>query len=280
MIKPIYPCLWFDGQAKEAAEFYCSLFQRAAITAETPMVVTFELNGMKFMGLNGGPHFKFNPAISIFVTCTSVSEIDDLWSRLTIGGKILMPIDNYPWSERYGWAQDKYGLTWQLFIAETADAEQKITPCLLFTQQQFGRAEEAICFYSSVFDNSSTQTLVHYPQGDANEGKVMFSEFKLADYAIIAMDGPGEHAFSFNEAFSFVVSCETQDVIDYYWNKLTEGGQEVQCGWLRDKFGISWQIIPSVLPALMRDPEKAEKVTQAFMQMKKLDIATLLKAVS
>ncbi len=280
MTEPIYPCLWFDGQAKEAADFYCSLFKNTAITAETPMVVNFELNGKKLMALNGGPHFKINPSISIFVTCTSVTEIDDLWNRLLEDGHALIPIDQYPWSKRYGWVQDKFGMTWQLFMADTDAAGQTITPALLFTNTQFGRAEEAIQFYSSVFDHSSTQTLILYPEGDEQEGKVMYSEFKLNDYDLIAMDGPGVHEYTFNEAVSFVVSCATQQEIDYYWNRLTEGGQEVQCGWLRDKFGISWQIIPSILPELMREPEKAEKLMKAFMQMKKLEIDVLLKAVS
>ncbi|MGB4843255.1 MAG: VOC family protein [Ferruginibacter sp.] len=140
MNNQIHPCLWFDGQAKEAATFYCGIFKNSKITAETPLVVNFELNGNKFMGLNGGPMFKFN------------------------------------------------------------------------------------------------------------------------------------------EAVSFVVDCDTQEEIDYYWNKLTEGGSESQCGWLKDKFGLSWQIVPTVLGKLMSDAEKAPRVIQAFMKMKKFDIETLMNA--
>jgi predicted 3-demethylubiquinone-9 3-methyltransferase (glyoxalase superfamily) len=134
----IYPCLWFDGQAKAAAEFYCSVFKNSKIIDENPMVVMFELNGSKFMGLNGGPHFIFN------------------------------------------------------------------------------------------------------------------------------------------EAVSFVVDCETQDEIDYYWDNLTRGGEESRCGWLKDKYGVSWQIVPTVLAELMSDPIRAERVTNAFMKMNKLDIRTLV----
>lgn len=134
----MYPCLWFDNQAKEAAEFYCSIFKNSSIKVCTPMVVTFELNGNKFMGLNGGPNFKFNEAISI------------------------------------------------------------------------------------------------------------------------------------------VVDCETQEEIDYYWNKLTEGGEERNCGWLKDKYGMSWQIVPTILGKLMTDSTKSQKVMEAFMQMKKFDIDKLL----
>jgi len=140
MKNKLYPCLWFDGQAKAAAEFYCSVFENSKIVDENPLVVTFELNGSKFMGLNGGPMFKFN------------------------------------------------------------------------------------------------------------------------------------------EAVSFVVDCETQDEIDYYWDNLTRDGEESRCGWLKDKFGVSWQIVPAILGGLMSDPAKAERVTEAFMKMRKLDIATLVNA--
>lgn len=140
MTNQIYPCLWFDGQAKTAAEFYCSVFKNSKITTDTPMVIMFELNGKKFMGLNGGPKFKFN------------------------------------------------------------------------------------------------------------------------------------------EAVSFVVDCDTQEEIDYYWNKLTEGGEESMCGWLKDKFGIWWQIVPGILGKLMSDPAKSGRVMQAFLKMKKFDIQKLIDA--
>lgn len=278
MNNTIYPCLWFDGNAKEAAEFYCSIFQNSKILDNTPLVVTFELNGKLIMGLNGGPMFKLNPSISLFVYCESLSETNLVWDKLIEGGKEMMPIDNYPWSERYGWLQDKFGFTWQISIADSENAQLKITPSMLFTGKKFGRAEEAINFYSSVFENSSTGTLIHYPENDANGGKVMYSEFKLNHYDIIAMDGPGVHDYTFNEAVSFVVSCETQEEIDHYWENLTQGGEESQCGWLKDKFGVSWQIVPAILATLMSDPSKSERVVSAFMQMKKFDIEKLVNA--
>ncbi len=140
MTNQIYPCLWFDGQAKAAADFYCSIFKNSKITTDTPMVVNFELNGKKFMGLNGGPQYKFSPATS------------------------------------------------------------------------------------------------------------------------------------------FVVDCETQEDIDFYWEKLGDGGIYNQCGWLDDKYGVSWQIVPTILGKLMADPEKAPRVMKAFMQMKKFDIEKLMNA--
>ncbi len=275
----IHPCLWFDGNAKAAAGFYCSLFPNSKITVDTPMVVNFELNKQKFMGLNGGPVFKINPSISFFVKCVSTAQTNTIWDKLIDGGKALMPIDKYPWSERYGWVQDKFGVTWQVMMNAVPDAKFSITPAMLFTSNQFGKAESAINFYSSVFDNSATGTLSQYPEGDANAGKIMYSEFQLNQYPLIAMDGPGAHDYTFNEAISFVVDCNTQEEIDHFWNKLAaDGGQESQCGWLKDKFGVSWQIVPAVLGKLMTDPEKAPRVMQAFMKMKKFDIAALMNA--
>ena len=279
MKDPIYPCLWFDGQAKAAADFYCSIIKNSKITVDTPLVVNFELNGKKVMGLNGGRNFKINPSISFLVTCESIDETNEIWNKLIYGGKVMMPIDKYDWSPRYGWLQDKFGMTWQIMTGTAPGEKLKIIPSMLFTGTQFGRAEEAVNFYTSLFDNSSIDMMLHYPEQDAaNAGKVMFSEYKLNKQSIAAMDGPGEHNYTFNEAVSFVVSCETQKEIDYYWNKLTEGGQESMCGWLKDKFGVSWQIVPAVLGKLMTDPGKAPRVMQAFMKMKKFDIEKLVQA--
>lgn len=274
----IHPCLWFNGQAKAAAQLYCSLFKNSSITADTPLVVKFELEGSEFMALNGGPEFKINPSISVFVLCESVEETNTLWQKLIEGGKALIPIDKYDWSERYGWLQDRFGLTWQISLNGDAPIQQKIRSCMLFTRERFGMAEKALNFYTSVFEHSSTDLLMHYPEGTEHAGKVLYSEFKLNQQNLIAMDGPGVHDYTFNEGVSFVVECESQKEIDYYWEKLTEGGQESMCGWLKDQFGVSWQIVPAVLAELMSDPEKAPKVMQAFLKMRKFDIETLLKA--
>ena len=278
MINPIHPCLWFDGQAKEAASLYCSLFKNSRIIDDTPIVVTFELNGNKFMGLNGGPKFKINPSISVFVLCESEEETNTLWEKLIEGGKALIPIGKYDWSDRYGWLQDRFGLTWQISLNGDAPIRQKIRSCMLFTGSRFGMAEKALKFYTSVFEHSSTDLLMHYPEGSEHAGKVLYSEFNLNKQNLIAMDGPGVHDYTFNEGVSFVVECESQKEIDYYWESLTAGGHEGQCGWLKDQFGVSWQIVPAILGKLMTDPEKGPRVMQAFLKMRKFDIETLLKA--
>lgn len=278
MSHPIYPCIWFDGQAKEAAEFYGSIFAQSKIISENPMVVLFEIDGKKIMGLNGGPMFKINPSISFFIYCPTEPEVDQVWNDLMNGGKALIPIGAYPWSKRYGWVQDKFGMSWQVMLNEESTSGQSLTPSFLFTSDRFGLAGEAIRFYTSVFENSVAEAIVPFPEGDPNAGKVMYSEFTLNDYFLIAMDGPGEHAYSFNEAVSFVVECDTQEEIDHFWNAFTKEGEESMCGWCKDQFGVSWQIVPSILGELMNDPEKGQRVQEAFLKMKKFDIEALLKA--
>jgi predicted 3-demethylubiquinone-9 3-methyltransferase (glyoxalase superfamily) len=275
----IYPCLWFDGKAKEAAEFYTPLFKNSKITEQNPMVVMWELNGTKIMGLNGGPMFKINPSISLFVLCETIEETNELWGKLSEGGKVMMEIGKYDWSERYGWLQDKFGMTWQISVVYNKGDKQRITPCFLFTDKRFGQAEAAIDLYTSVFPNSSKDVIKHYPKETPFAGKVLYSEFKLNGYQMIAMDGPGEHNYAFNEVVSFVINCDTQKEIDNYWNKLLEGGgQESQCGWLKDKFGVSWQVVPSNLGKLVNDPVKGQRVIAAFMKMKKFNIEELENA--
>jgi predicted 3-demethylubiquinone-9 3-methyltransferase (glyoxalase superfamily) len=275
----IYPCLWFDGNAKAAADFYCSIFNRSKIIDDTQMVVRFEIDGKLIMGLNGGPMYKINPSISLFVTCETNEEIETIWNKLIEGGSAMMPLDEYPWSKKYGWVVDKFGMTWQLMLGELPADGQKIIPCLLFVGDQYGRAEEAVKQYTSIFPNSEKRRLEIYEAEEPQlEGKLKFGDFTLQNELFAAMDGFGEHKFQFSEGLSLVVECETQDEIDTYWDKLTEDGSESQCGWLKDRFGLSWQIVPTILSKLMADPEKAPRVLQAFLKMKKFDIETLLKA--
>lgn len=278
MAHPIYPCLWFDGTAQVAAEFYCSLFKNAKIIYNNPVVSIFELEGNRIMGLNGGPMYTINPSISFFVTCSTVEETNILWEKLFDGGKAMLPIDTYPWSERYGWLQDKFGMTWQISVVNNKDDQPQIRPAFLFTGKQFGRGEEAISFYSKVFSNTTTDVLIHYDAGDANAGKLMYAEFNIDKRGFIAMDGPGEHAYTFSEGVSFVVTCENQQEIDHYWNQFTKEGEESMCGWCKDKFGVSWQIVPHNIGSLLMDPVKGGRATQAMMKMKKLDMEILENA--
>jgi predicted 3-demethylubiquinone-9 3-methyltransferase (glyoxalase superfamily) len=152
---------------------------------------------------------------------------------------------------------------------------QKITPFLWFDNQ----AEEAMNFYTSVFKNSKIGSVARYGEaGPGQKGSVMTASFQLEGQEFMALNGGP--LFKFTEAISFVVNCESQDEVDDFWNKLTEGGRESQCGWLKDKFGLSWQIVPTILSKLLgdKDPKKAQRVMQAMLQMKKIIIADLKKA--
>ena len=173
-------------------------------------------------------------------------------------------------------------MSWQIILRPTADIAQKIVPCLLFVGKKYGRAEEAIKLYTSIFPRSSIPLMQKAPKGGPEpEGAVQFSLFKLFDQTFAGMEGLGKHEFDFTPATSFFVSCETQKEVDTYWAALTrDGGQEVQCGWLTDKFGVSWQIIPRTLMTLMSDPDpiKAGRVMQAMMKMKKISVEDLQRA--
>jgi predicted 3-demethylubiquinone-9 3-methyltransferase (glyoxalase superfamily) len=154
-------------------------------------------------------------------------------------------------------------------------AIQKITPFLWFDHQ----AEEAAGFYVSIFPNSKILKVLRYGKaGPGLPGSVMTVEFQLEGQIFVALNG-GPH-FKFTEAISFVVNCQTQSEVNAYWEKLSVGGSEIQCGWLKDKFGLSWQIVPTVLPELLGDPdpEKAQRVMKAMLSMKKLDIHALRQA--
>jgi predicted 3-demethylubiquinone-9 3-methyltransferase (glyoxalase superfamily) len=278
MNNPIYPCLWFNNKAGAAAAFYCSVFKNSEVLEDSPIVVTFLLAGQKFMGLNGGSGISANPSISFSVICENFNEIEYTFQVLLAGGNVLIPLDKYEWSEKYCWVQDKFGISWQLMQGDIQDT-QKISPTLMFTNEYAGKAEEAVRFYTSIFSGSSILGILKYGENENEfKGYVKQAMFTLGGHVFNAKDTSVPHSFSFNEGISFVVNCSTQNEIDYYWDKLSAVPEAEQCGWLKDKFGISWQIVPVILPKLMKDPSKSERVTRAYLQMKKFEIDKLVNA--
>jgi len=297
-MQKITPHLWFDKEAKDAAEFYASIFPNSKVTNVTTLhdtpsgdtdIVSFEIAGQQFMAISAGPLFKFNPSVSFFVNFDPSRDkdarksIDSLWEKLSEGGTALMPLDKYPFSERFGWVQDKYGLTWQLILTDPEGEERPfIVPSIMFVGDVAGRAEEAINFYLSVFKDSKMGLISRYGKGQEpdKEGTVMFADFMLEGQWFAAMDSAHEHNFAFNEAISFLVHCDTQEEIDYYWEKLSAVPESEQCGWLKDKYGLSWQISSSALQEMMTKGtrEQIDRVTQAFLPMKKFDIEKLKEA--
>jgi len=298
-MQKITPNLWYDDQAEEAAKSYTSIFKHSKLRGITRygeagakvsgrpkgsiMTVTFEIEGQEFIALNGGPQFKFTPSVSFLVACKTKDEVNAVWKELSEGGTALMELGEYPFSERYGWTQDRYGLSWQVMFMGDRRIRQKITPTLMFVGEQCSKTEAAIRFYASVFRNAKVGDILRYSKGEEpdREGTIKHAAFTLENQEFAAMDSARMHDFTFNEAISFMVKCEAQKEIDYYWQKLTaDGGQEGVCGWLKDKFGVSWQITPTVLEEMLRDnnQEKVERVTNAFLKMKRFDIAKLKEA--
>ncbi|MCL4489226.1 MAG: VOC family protein [Chloroflexi bacterium] len=308
-MRKITPHLWFDKEAKEAAQLYTSIFPNSRITNVTTIhnvpsptgdsdIVSFELSGQPFMAISAGPDFKINPSVSFIVNFDpsrdqkARASIDAVWNKLSPGGTILMPLQEYPFSKHYGWLQDKYGLSWQLMLTNPQGEERPdMVPSLLFVGEVCGKTEEAIEFYLSIFrnspfnsdrDGSKMGAMMRYGAGQEPEkaGTVMFADFKLAGTWLAAMDSAREHQFAFNEATSLLVPCETQEEIDYFWNKLSADPGAEQCGWLKDRYGLSWQVWPTVMGEMMADgtPEQIARVTKAFLPMKKFEIAKLEEA--
>jgi len=290
-MQKITPHLWFDKEAKEAAEFYTSIFKDSEIKStitlhNTPSgtvdVVTIKLLGQEFTLISAGPYFKFTPAVSFLVACNTKEEVDGLWKKLSEGGSALMELGEYPFSEKYGWTQDRYGLSWQVMFIGDREVKQKITPTLMFVGEQCGKAEEAVNFYASVFHNAKVGDILRYGKNEEpdKEGTIKHVAFTLEGQELAAMDSAREYNFTFNEAISVMVHCDTQEEIDYYWGKLSADPRAEQCGWLKDKYGLSWQIVPTVMDEMLKDKDKKKmaRVTEAFLKMKKFDIAKLKEA--
>ena len=280
MNNSIYPCLTIKGKTAEAADFYINTFGEGKITHTSFYVVQIQLSGQRFMLLNEGPSSSPNPSFSFMVTSETAEETEQYWNKLIEEGQSLMPLDAYNWSVKYGWLQDKYGVSWQLYTGSKNDTPQKFSPTLMFTGAQAGKTEEAVNFYTTLFPQSTLQGVLKYSEGEGkNTNFVKHAQFDINQYIMMAMDSSADHGFAFNDAISLVVECDTQQEIDTYWEELTgNGGKEVQCGWLTDKYGISWQIVPKALGGLMKEPERAQRVMGALMQMKKLVIADLENA--
>ena len=288
-MQTIVPHLWFDRQAKEAAALYTGVFSDSRLVSVTTLhdtpsgdvdTVQLDLCGQRFQFISAGPLFKFTPAISFRVDCATPAAVDALWAALAEGGSALMPLGAYPFSERYGWLEDRYGVSWQLMA--TGAAQQRITPAFMFTNAQCGKAEEAIRFYCSLFPDSQVDSVLRYGSDEPPDapGTVKQAAFTLAGQAFAAMDSAYAHDFNFNEAVSLMVYCETQAEIDRYWQALSAVPEAEQCGWLKDRYGVSWQIVPAAMDAMLADPDpqKAARVTAAFLPMKKFDLAALERA--
>lgn len=293
----IIPFLWFDDQAEEAMTFYTSVFENSMVDSifrypsgikTGPMAGmdgkvlngSFHLAGQQFLGLDGGPHFKFTPAISFFVNCDTEQEVDRTWDRLSKGGSVMMELQEYPFSKKFGWTSDKYGLSWQICLGPQ---KQKINPFMMFVGANHGKAEEAMKFYTSLFPNSTIGEILRWGPGEEPEveGTIKRGTFEICGNEYIVIDSKIDHPFNFNEALSLLIDCKDQDEIDFYWDKLSAHPDCEQCGWVKDRYGVSWQIVPTEFTRCMknRDQKKFLRVIESILTMKKINIATFVKAM-
>lgn len=282
MNNDIFPCIWFNQNGGEAAKFYISVFKNSKITIDTSMVVNIEIEGQKLMFLSVGPQFKPNQTLSLMLMCESHEEVEEYYNKLSENGKVMMGLDSYPWSEKYAWVEDQYGISWQLNYA-SEKATQKFSPVMMFTGNNAGKCREAISFYTEIFPNSKIEGIMDYPEGQGEPaGNIAHSQFQIDNFMMMAMDSSHDHKVHFTEGTSMVVMTDNQEETDFYWNKLSENGEESMCGWLKDQYGFSWQITPKRLIELTNNgnPETSKKAFDAMLKMKKIIIKDIEDAVN
>jgi predicted 3-demethylubiquinone-9 3-methyltransferase (glyoxalase superfamily) len=291
MNRKIHTHVWFDTQAVEAATFYTNVFPNAEIEFrnvihDTPSgdcdIIGLRIEDSMFQFISAGPYRKPNPSISFTVSCESEEEIDALWAKLSEGGKVMMELMPYPFAKKYGWCEDKYGLSWQLSWSDMKPP-QKVLTSFLFTQDKVGKVEEAINFWTSVFPASGVDFINRYGESAQAPDKpeyINYATFHLVNQTFSAMESAHDHKFSFDEGISLMVYCKDQEEIDKYWSALSAVPEAEQCGWLKDKYGVSWQIVPIQMDEMMNkgDEEAKRRVTKAFLKMRKFDLAELERA--
>ncbi len=292
----IVPSLWFDHVAAEAAEFYTTVFSYSRVThtqhypldglpdwqaeyAGQVLTVEFEIGAYRLVAINAGAEFRINPSVSFLlnfdpaVNAAAREHLNELWGRLSEGGRELMPLAEYPFSRHYGWLVDRYGVSWQLALSDPgAEPRPFVVPSLLFGDVAQNRAGEAIDFYTSLFEGR-TGTLAPYPEatGPARAGSLQFGEFEVLGQWFAAMDSGVEQDFTFNPGVSLILECADQAELDRYWEQLSAVREAEQCGWCVDRFGLSWQVVPAHLAELLAAPGAYARL----LEMKKIDIAAL-----
>ena len=283
----IVPSVWLNGTADEAATFYTDVFENATIVDRSTYpteglpdfqqdyagkTLTFDLSidGYRINFINAGGPFSPTPAISFILNFDpsvfpdAEDRLNRLWEMLVDGGKVLMPLGHYPFMERYGWLADRFGVCWQLALTNPDGAPRPfVTPQFLFVGEQ-PQAEAAINKYIELFDGTRGVT----NQNPEVPGALMYTDFQLAGQWFAATDGGPDHEFSFNEAISLQAFADDQAEIDRLWEALSAAPESEQCGWCKDEFGVSWQIVPTQIGELLQIPG----AYQRMMEMKKMDI--------
>ncbi|WP_243228877.1 VOC family protein [Microbacterium sp. CIAB417] len=298
MPQKIVPNIWFDRNADEAGGFYSEVFRNASASvgarypddvpdwqssfAGQTLTVDLHIDGYRLVLINAGDEFRPNPSISFMLNFDPLAfggdaeaarqALDETWAGLSSGGRVLMELGEYPFSRRYGWVEDRFGVSWQLLLTDPeGDPRPFIIPQLMFSGPVQGKAQEAAEFYTSLLEDSRVGFIAEYPEqtGPAAAGDVMFGEFCLAGQWFSMMDSAVEQDFTFTCGVSLEVRCRDQEEIDRLWERLSAVPEAEQCGWLADRYGVSWQIVPEKMGELMSRPGAYE----TMMGQKKIVIA-------
>jgi len=298
MTQKIVPNLWFAGNAGEAGSFYSAAlpwttahvamrypdelpdFQKG-LEGE-PVVVELDVAGFRVTMINSDDTVRPTPSISFMLNFDPLlfdgdadaarAALDETWAALSDGGQALMPLGAYPFSPHYGWVQDRYGVSWQLMLTDpTGEPRPFVIMQIMFSGDAQNRAREAVDFYMSLFDDTAFGTVVEYPEasGTAAVGSVMFGEFRVGGQWFSFMDSNVEHQFGFTPGVSLEIRCADQAEIDHFWDALSAVPDAEQCGWLVDRYGVSWQVVPENMGELLAKPG----AYQRMLGMKKLVIA-------
>lgn len=306
MAQRITPNIWFNGNAEQGGEFYARAFGDVGVEASTTvdarypsdglldfqqhmagaaLTVEVTIAGTRLTLINAGPEFRPNPSISFMLNfdplmfggddAATRERIAALWAALAEGGKEMMGLGEYPFSPYYGWVEDRHGVSWQLMLTDPeGEPRPFIIPALMFDGESQNKAAEASDFYVSLFADSpggsavGTRAPYGAPTGDASADALAFGEFRIGDQWFVGSDNGSGVDHPFSCGVSLLVECEDQAEIDRLWDALSAVGEAEQCGWLVDRYGVNWQIVPANLRELMRRPHAYEHM----MRMKKLVI--------
>lgn len=282
MDQVITPAIWCDGTADEAAQFYTDIFRDASVTEQAPgIAATVSIHGFKLSLINGGNQYTPNPSISCILNFDPLlfggeeqarTYLDELYKRLSTGG-VLMELGEYPFSPRYAWVRDRFGMTWQLMLTDPdGDPRPFVIPSFMFGGTNHAHAEEATDAWITLFDNSRRGALYRYEEGGPlDAGTVMFTDFTLRGTWMAATDSGAFHDFTFTPGVSIIVSCRDQEEIDRYWAGLSAVPEVERCGWCIDRWGVSWQVVPHNIAELMANAATRDKI----LHMGKIDLAKL-----
>ena len=282
MDQRIIPAIWCDAADDEAARFYADVFREGSVVEQAPgLAATVSIHGFRLSLINGGDQYAPNPSISCILNFDPLlfggedqarAYLDELYERLS-GGGVLMELGEYPFSPRYAWVRDRFGMTWQLMLTDPAGEPRPfILPAFMFGGTNHANAEEATEAWIALFDDARRGALRrHEEAGPMEAGTIMFTDFTLRGTWMAAMDSGAFHDFTFTPGVSMIVSCRDQEEIDRYWAGLSAVPEAERCGWCVDRWGVSWQVVPDNIAELMADAATREKI----LHMGKIDLTRL-----